>query len=130
NGYGLSTPSAEQFKCKQFIDKGIGYGIDNTVQMDGNNILEVLDTMEKVTNEIRKEGKPYIVEAMTFRVRGHEEASGTKYYPEGLIEEWTKKDPVTNYERFLQEENISESELKGFKEELLEKVNDAWKKAY
>jgi 2-oxoisovalerate dehydrogenase E1 component len=102
NCWGLSTPSAEQFRCKQFIDKGIGYGME-AVQVDGNNILEVIRTVRKINEEIRVEPKPFLLELMTFRMRGHEEASGTKYYPEGLQEEWEKFDPVANYQLYLKE---------------------------
>lgn len=102
NCWGLSTPSNEQFRCKQFIDKGIGYGMD-AFQVDGNNILEVIRTVRKIADSIRSKPRPFLLEFMTFRMRGHEESSGTKYYPEGLQEEWTKKDPVANYELYLEE---------------------------
>jgi 2-oxoisovalerate dehydrogenase E1 component len=105
NAWGLSTPSNEQFRCKQFIDKGIGYGM-KAVQVDGNNILEVIRSVRTIAEEIRLNPKPYLVELMSFRMRGHEEASGTKYYPEGLQEKWALKDPVQNYELFLVEEGI------------------------
>jgi 2-oxoisovalerate dehydrogenase E1 component len=105
NQWGLSTPSEEQFRCKQFIDKGIGYGM-NAVQVDGNNILEVIRTVRKINEEIRENPKPYLLELMTFRMRGHEESSGTKYYPEGLQDEWAKKDPVLNFELYLHEQGI------------------------
>ena len=110
NSWGLSTPSEEQFKCKQFIDKGIGYGME-AIQMDGNNILEVIRTVRKITSEIRKNPKPVLLEAMTFRMRGHEESSGTKYYPDGLQDEWAIKDPLSNYETFLKEEGILTDEI-------------------
>ena len=105
NQWGLSTPSEEQFRCKQFIDKGIGYGM-NAIQVDGNNILEVIRTVRKINEEIRESPKPYLLELMTFRMRGHEESSGTKYYPEGLQDEWKKKDPVSNFELYLLEQGI------------------------
>jgi len=105
NQWGLSTPSEEQFRCKQFIDKGIGYGM-NAIQVDGNNILEVIRTVRKINEEIRENPKPYLLELMTFRMRGHEESSGTKYYPEGLQDEWAKKDPVFNFELYLLEQGI------------------------
>ncbi|MBL7812863.1 MAG: dehydrogenase E1 component subunit alpha/beta [Bacteroidetes bacterium] len=100
NGYGLSTPSNEQFRCKQFIDKGIGYGME-AVQIDGNNILEVYNTVSRLAEDIRNNPRPMILECMTFRMRGHEEASGTKYVPPHLFEEWKKKDPIENYETWL-----------------------------
>lgn len=105
NGYGLSTPSSEQFRMKQFIDKGIGYGME-AVQIDGNNILETLKTFTELANSIRQRPRPVMVECLTFRMRGHEEASGTKYVPKHLFEEWAKKDPVNNFENFLLAEKV------------------------
>jgi 2-oxoisovalerate dehydrogenase E1 component len=105
NQWGLSTPSNEQFRCKQFIDKGIGYGME-AVQIDGNNILEVYETIKKIKHSQAKKPRPFLVECITFRMRGHEEASGTKYYPEGLQDKWSVKDPVDNYELFLLESGI------------------------
>jgi 2-oxoisovalerate dehydrogenase E1 component len=110
NGYGLSTPSDEQFRFKNFIDKGPGYGID-AVKVDGNNLLEVFHTVKKWAAEIRKNPKPLLLEAITFRMRGHEEASGTKYVPKHLFEEWKVKDPVENFENWLKEEGILTPEL-------------------
>lgn len=105
NGYGLSTPSVEQFRCKSFADKGIGYGIEG-ISIDGNNILEVYDTILALAKDLREKPRPVIVECRTFRMRGHEEASGTKYVPKELMDTWAKKDPVENYERYLLEEGV------------------------
>jgi 2-oxoisovalerate dehydrogenase E1 component len=105
NGYGLSTPSSEQFKFKQFIDKAIGYGIEG-IQVDGNNILEVHRAVKKIAAGMRENRKPVMLECMTFRMRGHEEASGTKYVPQELFDMWGKKDPVVNYENFLRAEGV------------------------
>jgi 2-oxoisovalerate dehydrogenase E1 component len=108
NGYGLSTPSSEQFKCKQFIDKAIGYGIKG-VQVDGNNVLEVYDTVKTLAAGMRKKPEPVLLECITFRMRGHEEASGTKYVPKKLMDEWAKKDPVENFEKYLLAEKVIDS---------------------
>jgi len=105
NGYGLSTPVSEQYRCKQLADKGIGYGME-TVVIDGNNVLAVHDTIRGVREYCLREKKPYLIECMTFRMRGHEEASGTKYVPKELMEEWGRKDPIKNYEQFLVQEGI------------------------
>ncbi len=105
NGYGLSTPSQEQFRMKQFIDKGIGYGME-AVQVDGNNILETYSTIKSLAEAIRKKPRPVLLECITFRMRGHEEASGTKYVPPQLFDEWGKRDPVNNFENFLLLEKI------------------------
>ena len=126
NSWGLSTPSEEQFKCKQFIDKGVGYGME-AIQMDGNNVLEVISTIRKITKEIRKNPKPVLLEAMTFRVRGHEESSGTKYYPEGIQDEWAVKDPLSNYEMFLKEEGVLTDEIESeYRNELKEHIQSSF----
>jgi 2-oxoisovalerate dehydrogenase E1 component len=120
NGYGLSTPSSEQFRCKQFIDKAIGYGIEG-VQVDGNNVLKVYEAVKKIAEDIREKPRPVLLECITFRMRGHEEASGTKYIPKELFEIWGKKDPVQNFERFLLEEGV-------LTEDLIEKIRAEFKK--
>ena len=130
NGYGLSTPSSEQFKCKQFIDKAIGYGIEG-VQVDGNNVLEVYDTVKSLADSMRKKPRPILLECITFRMRGHEEASGTKYVPKELMVEWAKKDPVENFENYLIKEEVidakyAETIRKKIKKEIDEGLNEAF----
>ena len=110
NGYGLSTPSNEQFRCKQFIDKGIGYGME-AVQVDGNNVLEVYDTVKRLAESIRKNPRPVLLELITFRMRGHEEASGTKYVPKELLDIWGKKDPLNNFEKYLLDEGVLDEKM-------------------
>ncbi len=110
NGYGLSTPSSEQFRCESFADKGIGYGIE-AVSIDGNNILEVYDTIRLLAENMRANPRPVLVECRTFRMRGHEEASGTKYVPRTLMEEWAKKDPVENFEAWLKAEGVIDEDF-------------------
>jgi len=105
NGYGLSTPINEQYKCKQLVDRAIGYGIEG-VQLDGNNILEIYDRLSELAADIRQNPRPVLVECLTFRMRGHEEASGTKYVPQQLFDEWGQKDPVKNFEDYLLDEEI------------------------
>lgn len=100
NGYGLSTPVDEQYRCAQLADRARGYGMEG-VTIDGNNILTVLDTLRGVREYCIREKKPYLVECMTFRMRGHEEASGTKYVPPALLEKWAERDPVSSFEAFL-----------------------------
>jgi 2-oxoisovalerate dehydrogenase E1 component len=130
NGYGLSTPSNEQFRCKQFIDKAIGYGIEG-VQVDGNNILEVFEAVSKLKADISKNPRPILLECMTFRMRGHEEASGTKYVPNDLMEEWGKKDPLNNYETFLKKEGILSDEVElGFRDEIKTEILAGLEVAY
>lgn len=122
NGYGLSTPVDEQFVCKQLADKAIGYGMKG-ITIDGNNILEVYKTIKEAREYCIKEHKPILIEAMTFRMRGHEEASGTKYVPKELFEEWAKKDPVNNYEAFLLKEKIiSEDDIAAFKSAIQQEI--------
>lgn len=110
NGYGLSTPTKEQYYCEHLVDKGIGYGIESH-QIDGNNILEVYGKVTKLCESIRKNPRPILIEFLTFRMRGHEEASGTAYVPNSLLDEWAKKDPIANYEAFLKNNNILTDDL-------------------
>jgi 2-oxoisovalerate dehydrogenase E1 component len=105
NGYGLSTPINQQFKCKNIADKGIGYGMESHI-IDGNNILEVFTKLSKLKTSMIQKPRPILLEFKTFRMRGHEEASGTKYVPEELIKTWMTKDPVDNYRMYLYEEKI------------------------
>jgi 2-oxoisovalerate dehydrogenase E1 component len=125
NGYGLSTPVSEQYKCENLVDKAKGYGMEG-VRIDGNNILTVYETMKGVREYCIENQKPYLIECMTFRMRGHEEASGVKYVPKELFEEWIEKDPIKNYERFLSEENIlSNEEIAEIKSQNKQKIEDA-----
>jgi 2-oxoisovalerate dehydrogenase E1 component len=110
NGYGLSTPSNEQFICKQLADKAIGYGMKG-ITIDGNNILEVYREITKAREYCITEQKPILVECMTFRMRGHEEASGVKYVPKELFEEWGKKDPLANFESYLKDQLVLDDDI-------------------
>jgi 2-oxoisovalerate dehydrogenase E1 component len=105
NGYGLSTPVSEQYRCFSLVDKAKGYGMEG-IRIDGNNLLEVYDSIKGVREYCIQNQKPYLIECTTFRMRGHEEASGVKYVPPELFELWAKKDPVKNYEQYLVDENI------------------------
>jgi 2-oxoisovalerate dehydrogenase E1 component len=130
NGYGLSTPTSEQFSCKHIADKGKGYGIESFI-IDGNNILEVYNKVTKLAESIRKRPRPILLEFKTFRMRGHEEASGTKYVPHDLLEDWATKDPIINYQAYLREEGIlSEAEEVKFKEAILKEIHDGLELAY
>ena len=130
NQWGLSTPSKEQFNCKQFIDKGIGYGM-KTEQVDGNDIQKVYECINRVKQSQKKNPEPFLVEALTFRMRGHEEASGTKYYPDGLQDKWEKKDPILKLETEATKENhFSTKEIQEKKADLKNKINKAWLRAY
>ncbi|MFM2258617.1 MAG: hypothetical protein RLZZ424_550 [Bacteroidota bacterium] len=105
NGYGLSTPTNEQYKCDHLVDRAKGYGMEG-IRIDGNNILEVYQTVKGVRDYCINQQKPYLIECDTFRMRGHEEASGVKYVPKHLMETWSLKDPIKNYEQFLVQENV------------------------
>ena len=132
NQWGLSTPSSEQFKCESFADKAIGYGIppENTFSINGNNIIEVLSTVKKAAKICRRGNGPVLVEFNTFRIKGHEEASGTKYYPEGLIKKWEKYDPVDCFEAYLlQNRIINKEENESYKEKIKEEINIHLKRA-
>ncbi|MDQ3392935.1 MAG: dehydrogenase E1 component subunit alpha/beta [Bacteroidota bacterium] len=130
NGYGLSTPSHEQFKFKDFVDKGPGFGID-AIKIDGNNVLEVYDTIRQTANNVRKNPRPVLIEALTFRMRGHEEASGTKYVPEELMRKWAKKDPVQNYEEYLLNIGVlDQKNIKQIRTKIKADIENGLKKAF
>ncbi len=130
NQWGLSTPSNEQFRCKQFVDKGIGYGMD-AFQIDGNNILEVYHSIRQISASLREKPRPFLLECITFRMRGHEEASGTKYYPEGLQDDWEKKDPVENYELYLKNEGVLTAKaIEELKKDFKKQIQDELEVAY
>lgn len=130
NGYGLSTPNHEQFRFKNFIDKGPGYGID-ALQVDGNNVLEVYDTIQQAARNIRENPRPILIEALTFRMRGHEEASGTKYVPQELFDQWAKKDPIVNYEKFLLKEGIlTERKVERIRRSIQKEIEKGLEKAF
>jgi 2-oxoisovalerate dehydrogenase E1 component len=130
NGYGLSTPSHEQFRCKSFADKGIGYGIEG-VSIDGNNVLEVFDTVSQLAKSLRENPRPVILECNTFRMRGHEEASGTKYVPKELMDEWAKKDPIENFERYLLSEKIvDDAYIAHLKKKIKKEIDDGLAMAF
>lgn len=122
NGYGLSTPTNEQYKCESLVERARGYGIDG-IRIDGNNILSVLDTIKGVRDFCIEYQKPYLIECTTFRMRGHEEASGTKYVPKHLFDIWEKKDPIKNFETYLLSETVlTETGIEAIRTELKQKI--------
>jgi 2-oxoisovalerate dehydrogenase E1 component len=124
NGYGLSTPINEQFACTQLADRAIGYGMKG-LTIDGNNILEVYNTIKESRAYCIEEQKPILIECMTFRMRGHEEASGVKYVPKELFELWGQKDPISNYEAYLLSEKIiSVAEIEAIKENIRKEIEE------
>ncbi len=130
NGYGLSTPSSQQFVNQNVADKAIGYGMESHI-IDGNNILEVYSKVSELAADVRKNPRPILLEFKTFRMRGHEEASGTKYVPKELQDEWAKKDPITNFKTYLINENVlTEAQDEAFKKEIKKEINDNLKLAF
>ena len=127
NGYGLSTPTSEQFNCTNIADKGIGYGMETHI-INGNNILEVYQKVSALAKSIRKKPRPVLLEFKTFRIRGHEEASGTKYVPKELVEQWAEKDPVKNFQKYLINEGlIAVDDILTIKKELSKEIESCWK---
>jgi 2-oxoisovalerate dehydrogenase E1 component len=125
NQYGLSTPTNEQYACADLVDKAIGYGMKGVV-VDGNNILDVYNTIAGLAADMRENPQPVLVECKTFRVRGHEEASGTKYVPDDLQKTWAKRDPIENFEHFLLENAVyTEGSLSEMKLDFKKKINEA-----
>ena len=130
NGYGLSTPISEQFSCENIADKGIGYGMESHI-IDGNNIIEVYTKVKELANSLRTNPRPILLEFKTFRMRGHEEASGTKYIPQELLDFWAAKDPVENYQTFLKKQKILSDTLENeYKESILKEINENLKIAF
>lgn len=124
NGYGLSTPTSEQYNCKNLADRGAGYGMESYM-IDGNNILDVYNKVNELCQRMRKKPGPVLLEFQTFRMRGHEEASGTKYVPDALMEEWGAMDPITNYESFLTEEGVLDNiKIDILKAEIESEINE------
>jgi 2-oxoisovalerate dehydrogenase E1 component len=130
NGYGLSTPSSEQFRCEQIADRAIGYGMKGYT-IDGNNVLEVYQAVREIRAQMRIDKQPVLLECMTFRMRGHEEASGTKYVPQPLLDEWQQKDPVASYESWLLAEGLTDEQwIAGIREQFRDQINEAVEAAF
>lgn len=126
NGYGLSTPTNEQYRCENLADKGVGYGMESHI-IDGNNILEVYTKMEELKASMIENPRPILLEFKTFRMRGHEEASGTKYVPQELMDEWAKKDPLENYKEYLRNNNIlTEEHEVEISKKIKDEINENW----
>jgi 2-oxoisovalerate dehydrogenase E1 component len=127
NGYGLSTPVNEQYRCESLADRAKGYGMESVI-IDGNNVLTVYDTIKGIRDYCLKNQKPYLVECLTFRMRGHEEASGTKYVPAELFEAWKVKDPIQNYENWLLKEKvITQAEITSIREDMKATIEEELK---
>jgi len=130
NGYGLSTSTKEQYNCENLADKGLGYGMESHI-IDGNNIIEVYRKIGKIANDIRKKPRPVLIEFKTFRIRGHEEASGVKYVPKALIDTWSKKDPISNFEDYLiTNDIINLKDIQTIKDSLNLEINENLELAY
>lgn len=130
NGYGLSTPTSEQYNCEHLADRGKGYGMESYI-IDGNNIIDVYTKVSELAESIRKNPRPILLEFKTFRMRGHEEASGIKYVPQELMDYWAAKDPIENYQEYLRTIGVlSEEKEVEFKEAIIHDINEALDKAY
>ena len=130
NGYGLSTPSNEQYNCESIADRGVGYGMESHI-IEGNNVMEVFSKVDAIAKSVRKNPRPVLIEFKTFRMRGHEEASGTKYVAQELLDTWAQKDPISNFEVYLlQEKLITQSEIDDFKEAFKNDIQDGLQLAF
>ncbi|AWM14970.1 dehydrogenase [Flavobacterium sediminis] len=126
NGYGLSTPTNEQYACKNLADRGIGYGMESHI-LDGNNLLEVFHKITALKQSLQENPRPVLLEFKTFRMRGHEEASGTKYVPKELMEEWAVKDPVQNFKEFLLRTFVmNEEKAEQIAAEIKQEIDENW----
>jgi 2-oxoisovalerate dehydrogenase E1 component len=130
NGYALSTPTKEQFRCEKLSQRAAGYGIEG-ITIDGNDITEVYETVSKLAESIRKRPRPVLVECMTFRMRGHEEASGIKYVPKKLLTEWSKRDPIARYERLaLRKKALKKKEMSAIRAALSLEIEASVERAF
>lgn len=130
NGYGLSTPSNEQYNCESIADRGIGYGMESHV-IEGNNVMEVFSKIDAIAKSMRKSPRPVLIEFKTFRMRGHEEASGTSYVAQEMLEAWAQKDPISNFETFLlQKKTITSAEIEDFKAAFKKDIQDGLQIAF
>ena len=130
NGYGLSTPSNEQYNCESIADRGVGYGMESHV-IEGNNVVEVFSKVNAIAKSVRKNPRPVLIEFKTFRMRGHEEASGTKYVAQELLDSWAQKDPISNFETYLLKEKvITEVEINDFKKAFKKEIQDGLQLAF
>ena len=128
NGYGLSTPTNEQYRCENLADKGVGYGMESHV-VDGNNLLEVVHLISELKASMVENPRPVLLEFKTFRMRGHEEASGTKYVPQELMDMWAIKDPVENYRNYLKATAVlSEEDDEAIRAEIKKEIDTDWAK--
>ena len=124
NGYGLSTPTSQQYNCDHLVDRAKGYGMEGH-RIQGNNILEVYHNLKDIVSSMRENPRPVMVEFETFRMRGHEEASGTKYVPQELMDQWALKDPIKTYETYLKTTGVlTEAKEAEFKEQIREEINE------
>ncbi len=129
NGYGLSTPTNEQYRCENLADKGVGYGMESHI-IDGNNILEVYTKLETLVASMRENPRPVLLEFLTFRMRGHEEASGTKYVPQELMDAWAVKDPVENYKTYLESISVLTAQVDAeIRSSIKKEIDEHWAKA-
>lgn len=126
NGYGLSTPTNEQYRCENLADRGVGYGMESHI-IDGNNILEVFSKISELKQSMIENPRPVLLEFKTFRMRGHEEASGTKYVPQELMDEWAKKDPISNYANYLKDIGVLSDEIdEDYKNIIKKEIDEHW----
>ena len=130
NGYGLSTPTSEQYNCENLSQRGVGYGL-KSYTIDGNNVIDVYTKIRDISHDIKKNPHPVLIECKTFRMRGHEEASGVKYVPEKLMKEWALKDPIINFEKYLLDEKIiDDNVIFSMKKDIQNEIDDSIKSAF
>lgn len=125
NGYGLSTPTNEALPIETIGDAAAGYGFSG-ITVDGNDLLSVVTHVRKAAADARNGNGPTLLEMKTFRRRGHEEASGVKYVPEELLNQWAQKDPVDQYISLLVNEKVTSTEdIQTMKEEIFDAIEVA-----
>tara|TARA_B100000497_G_scaffold15454_1_gene17854 strand:- start:3636 stop:5642 length:2007 start_codon:yes stop_codon:yes gene_type:complete len=130
NGYGLSTPASEQYFCEHLADRAIGYGMESHI-IEGNNIIEVYSKVKALVEDMRVHPRPILLEFKTFRMRGHEEASGTKYVPQDLLDSWQAKDPLVNFENYLlAQKHLTQEDISDFKSDIKKEITESLETAF
>ena len=109
NQYAYSTPTNRQMACSAIVDKAVGYGIPGE-RVDGNDVLAMYEATKRAVDQARSGGGPTLIEAVTFRRKGHAEHDDQRYVPKELLEYWIAKDPLDNYIQRLAHDGVATPE--------------------
>jgi TPP-dependent pyruvate/acetoin dehydrogenase alpha subunit len=123
NGWAYSTPTSRQMRIRDIATRAAAYGIPGVI-VDGNDVLAVYEATKRAVDRARAGGGPTLIEAKTFRMKGHAEHDDAGYVPKHLFEEWRDKDPIARFERHLLGQGIAtEGDLKAIVAKIDEEMN-------